>query len=149
MMWSYMLCFACYAAILFKVTATRKQTEHDLLLSQVAAKISADGFVSENSRKALSLLMSVKGIECHGVHFKQTVRHEDCATQLISNKICFGSCFSKTKPIIVGQKLFPPEINTCSPGHVIERNVTMSCPNGKNYTEAVKLTKRCSCEIRV
>ncbi|XP_057315767.1 cerberus-like [Hydractinia symbiolongicarpus] len=149
MMWSYMFCFAFYTAMIFEVTATRKQTEHDLLLSQVAAKISADGFVSENSRKALSLLMSVKGIECHGVHFKQTVRHEDCATHLISNKICFGSCFSKTKPIIVGQKLLPPEINTCNPGVVVDEYVKMKCLKGSIHLKKVKVTKSCTCQLSV
>ena len=119
-------------------------SNHDYLLGKIATIISAQGMTPQN-RKVLMELTSIRGIACHAINFQQTIKHNDCKTQTISNKLCFGSCLSKTEPLILGG-----EINSiaksCLPGNTIDTAVVFDCGENKKSLKFVKIVQTCNCQ---
>lgn len=124
-----------------------KVTPHDSKMSQLATKISADGFVSKKNREELAKLMNIRGITCHGIHFHQTIRHKNCKPVIISNKMCFGSCLSKAKPLLFVGKIIQSKspVPTCRPKHVISKQVMLNCHENTQHSKEVNVTRACSC----
>ena len=124
-----------------------KSRQEDDMISKLASNISLTGDEDISKIKALTQLMESKGIRCHGIHFKQTVRRKGCKEEVVANKLCFGSCVSKTTPQIDGEVQTQPPIHTCGPGIKKKIEITFSCPNNKKEIVSFDVIKSCHCKV--
>lgn len=134
--------------IAVQITTATKPRSRDDLISKIMTQVSQDGEINEENDKFLQKIMKSSGRSCRPVPFKQTIRNSNCTSQLrvIDNRICFGSCLSRTDPMVGGER--NKTVTICTPSVVLMREVIFDeCKDGKNHMTPVQIVESCECKV--